>query len=432
MAHDKLCIAINAQLQPNSGAGGVESVLIGLISSLGKLDDGPEEYYIIAAWNHPDWLKPYMGRNQHIVTRPGPYRNTPLIKRFFSSLYSPLLSARKLSAAVIPSLNPGNWPEIPLSNGFYESLGCQVIHFPYQQYVLCSIPSVFNPHDLQHLHFPQFFTPQIIAWREAIYPKACHLAHTVVTGSSWVKQDIIEHYRVFPDKIQVIPWAPPTQAYQEPADEMLKNILSKYSLPEKFALYPAVTWEHKNHLRLIDGLAYLRDSENLVVHLVCTGDRHKRFWPRVKERLETLHMHDQVHFLDRIPSDDLRALYRLADFVIVPTLFEAASGPVFEAWEEGTPVACSNVTSLPEQVGNASLLFDPYSVTEITNAIRKMASDEALRSQLSENGKRRLKDFSWERTAKTYRAVYRKAARKELSEEDKWLLSWDWMKNPEK
>jgi glycosyltransferase involved in cell wall biosynthesis len=90
------------------------------------------------------------------------------------------------------------------------------------------------------------------------------------------------------------------------------------------------------------------------------------------------------------------------------------------------------VTSLPEQVGDAALLFDPLSVEAIAIAMKQMATDESLRASLVRKGRQRLLDFSWERTAKAYRAVYRSAAGRTLSEEDRFLLSWDWMRNPKR
>jgi glycosyltransferase involved in cell wall biosynthesis len=80
---------------------------------------------------------------------------------------------------------------------------------------------------------------------------------------------------------------------------------------------------------------------------------------------------------------------------------------------------------------DAGLLFDPTDTAAIANAIARMATDELLREQLRLRAYRRLKDFDWQRTAKTYRAVYRRAAGRHLADEDRRLLSWDWMKNPE-
>jgi glycosyltransferase involved in cell wall biosynthesis len=288
---------------------------------------------------------------------------------------------------------------------------------------------IYNPHDLQHVYYPQFFAPLDLAWREAVYPAGCRLAHTVAVASERVKQDIVQHYAVNPGKIQVIPWAPPTRAYPEPEANALDVVRRKYGLSEPFALYPAMTWPHKNHVRLLEALALLRDRDGLKVHLVCTGHQNN-FWPQIRKRLLTLRLGEQVKFLGMVPPEHLRVLYRLTQFVVIPTLFEAASGPLFEAWHDGAPVACSTVTSLPEQAGDGALLFDPFSVESIADAAARMATDSKLREDLRRRGMRRLQDFSWERTAKAYRAVYRRAAGIPLTEEDRWLLSWNWMQQP--
>jgi glycosyltransferase involved in cell wall biosynthesis len=133
-----------------------------------------------------------------------------------------------------------------------------------------------------------------------------------------------------------------------------------------------------------------------------------------------------VNFVGLIPREELSAFYRAAQFVFVPTLFEAASAPLFEAWQHGAPVACSSVTSLPEQAAGAALLFDPFDVKSIANALARMATGEGLRDELRRRGASRLEDFSLERTAKAYRAVYRRAAGVGLVEEDRHLLGWDW------
>jgi glycosyltransferase involved in cell wall biosynthesis len=429
-----LKIAIDAQLTPNSGSGGIESALTGLITALGQLDDGPEEYVIVGPWQEPDWLKPYLGPSQCVVRGPQPSAYKSGRWEPFKRALGPLRPLgrtiwRKLFS-VLPSSPHRRSPAVLVSDGFYESLGCDVIHFPSQSFAFCALPSLFNPHDLQHLHYPQFFTPLGIAWRETVYPTGCRLAHTVVVGSYWVKQDVVRHYRIDPDKVQVIPWAPPTQAYSAPSPSLVAAVQKKYQLKIPFAYYPAMTWKHKNHLGLLEALAYLRDREGLVVRLVCTGRRISSFWPQIEERVRKLNLIGQIQFLGVVPPEDLRAIYHLAQFIIVPTLFEAASGPVLEAWQEGVPVTCSNVTSLPEQTGDAALLFDPFSVEAIAAAVRRMATDGNLRAQLVRKGGRRLKDFSWERTAKAYRAVYRRAARRPLTDEDLWLLKWDWMRDP--
>jgi glycosyltransferase involved in cell wall biosynthesis len=305
-----------------------------------------------------------------------------------------------------------------------------MVHFPSTWFTVCALPSVYNPHDLQHLHFPQFFEPTGVAWRDTVYSAGCHFAKTVIVNSQWVKDDVIQQYGTSPAKVQIIPEAPPTHFTAEPSADDLNRLKDRYGLPQDFALYPGVTWPHKNHLRLLNALAYLRDRRGLVVPLVCTGSRHEKSWSQIETRLTQLGLTEQVRFLGFVPQEDLRGLYRLARCMVLPTLFEANSLPIFEAWLEGTPVACSDITALPEQLMDAGLLFDPLDPTAIGDAVARLFTDTRLCEDLRAKGRRRLQDFNWKRTAKAYRAVYRRTAGQRLSEEDRMLLEWDWMRNP--
>jgi glycosyltransferase involved in cell wall biosynthesis len=140
------------------------------------------------------------------------------------------------------------------------------------------------------------------------------------------------------------------------------------------------------------------------------------------KKISAVHLDAQVRFLGMVPAENLRALYRLAKFTILPTLFEGAGLPLVEAWAEGSPVMCSGVTSLGEIAADAALVFDPQSVDSIANAMATMLSDSQLRDRLARRGSERLKSFGWEDAAKAYRAVYRRAAGRALTSEDKSIL----------
>jgi len=421
-----LRVALPAQITPGV-SGGIAQFTMSLVRSLGKLNDGPEEYIVVVESREPlDWLKSFAGPNQRFLVRD---RSTDsLTRRLMKRAVKPLRPAA--TALLNHFIGWRMWPEVPISDGFYESLGCDVIHFPFENFVLCAIPTVTNIHDLQHLHYPQFFKAEGLAWREVSYPAACQASHTVVVGSQWAKDDLVRHYGVHPDKVQVVPEAPPTEFHAEPSPGDVAKVKQKYQLEQPFALYPAVTWPHKNHLRMLEVLAQLRDSRGLTVRLVCTGSPYPSFWPKIQARVNELKLGSQVQFLGFVPDLELRAIYRLSQFLVLPTLFEASSLPIYEAWSEGVPVASANVTALPDQAMGAALLFDPHSTASMAEAIVRMATDETLREELRQRGRRRLEDFDSERTAKAYRAVYRRAARAPLTEEDCELLSWDWMKHP--
>jgi len=423
-----LRIAINAQISPGGGAGGIETV-VRTLTALGQLD-GDEEYVFIGHWSDADWLKPLLNERQTLVCAPPPEGYKPLVsenfKRSLGSLLPLASKVKRIFIAPPAEINTSISRNIPVSNGFYENLGCDVIHFPYQDYVICKTPTVYNPHDLQHLHYPGFFSPEEVARRETIYPGACRAARAVVVASEFVKRDVMRNYEIEADKIQVVPWSPPESDLEKNAEKDAR-ILSKTDefSDEPFVLYPAMTWEHKNHIRLLEAVARLRDGGDLKINLICTGFKND-FFPQIERRLRELNLQEQVRFLGVVSRRKLSALYLRAQFVIVPTLFEAASAPLFEAWQHDVAVACSSVTSLPEQSAGAALLFNPFSIEEIADTLKKMSSEELLRAELRVKGKARLARFSLVRTLKAYRAVYRKTAGLKLNDEDCELLERDW------
>ena len=368
-------IVINAQLDPRR-AGGIAQVILGLAHSLGRLD-GPEEYVFVCSPESAVWLEPYLGINSRIEINMK--RGSP-----------PSRGVRE-------------------SDGFWESFSPSVIHFPYQSFTRTDIPTVFNPHDLQHVHLPQMFSSDERARREALYAQACRLSTAIGVTSEFVRNDIVEHYAIPPDKVRVIWWGSPSVMYEPPTDRKTASVLAKYRLPDRFAIYPAQTWPHKNHELLLEALHLLRTRNNVVVPLVCTGAKTEHY-PRLARQVARLELGDQVLFLGWIDEGELMALYRAAEMMIVPTLFEAVSFPVFEAFAERIPVGCSAVTSLPEQVGDAALLFDPNDAEALASIILRLHEDETFRRLMVRRGQERLKRFSWTTTAREYRELYREIA----------------------
>ncbi len=281
-------IGIDVRVEPG-WHGGVAPALGSLISALGSLTDGPEEYAIIVKPDQSvDWLRP-LGANQKFVFRQSMTPKPPRLQMAWQIVRHELRN--------IFSHHP-QWPEVNISDGYYESLGCDVLHFPTQHsFTVCAVPTVYNPHDLQHCHYPQFFTPKELAIRQTLYSTACHMSQTIIVNSQWVKSDVIQQYGVAASKVQVIPEAPPTQFKAEPSIEDLGRLKARHNLPDVFALYPSVTWPHKNHLRLFEALAYLRDQRGLVVPLVCTGSRLESSWPQIESKLTELGLTEQVRFL---------------------------------------------------------------------------------------------------------------------------------------
>ncbi len=367
-------VVINAQLDPQT-SGGIAQVLVGLAHGLAQLE-GHDEYVFVCSRSSGAWLRPFVGRNQVVE---------------------------------VDGLRGATADGVRESDGFWESFDPDVLHFPYQAYTRTGIPSVFNPHDLQHVHLPEFFTDRERDRRDRLYGEACRDAAAVATAGEWVRNDFIQHFDLPPEKVYVIQWGAPSDAYARPSDDVISETLKHFGLRQPFAIYPAQTWPHKNHKRLFEALSLAIDRHQVDLNLVCPGARTE-LAESLECDLEALGLQERVHLLGRVSESELMALYASARLMIVPTLFEAISFPVWEAFANNLPVACSNVTSLPEQVGDAALLFDPRDVEQITEMLATLATDQDLRAELTHRGKQRVRRFTWKRTAEEYSRIYRSVA----------------------
>lgn len=409
----RLRVAIDARVTPGA-AGGIAQAALSLVRALGQLETDETEYLVVVQDQRGvDFIEPAIGPSQRLVLR-GPEAVSFLTR-------ATRRASRQLGRGSAAASG------LPASDGFYEGLGVDVVHFPHQAFLPTALPSVYNPHDLQHLHYPQFFSEESLAWREAVYEPACRLATTVIVSSQWVKDDVVSNYGIEPGRVQIVPWGPPTSGYDRPSDDDCRAIVAGLGIVEPYVFYPAVPWPHKNHLALLEALVALRDDRGLVVRLACSGSLDADHWPVVRDAVDRLGLGSQVTFLGYVSDSELRALYVCAQAMVMATLFESDSFPIFEAWLDGVPVVCSDVTSLPDQVGDAGLVFPP-TAEGIAAALARIATEPALRQQLSARGRERLADYSWERTARAYRAVYRRAAGHPLTEREELLLAWDWMR----
>ncbi len=421
-------VVIVAELESGGRAGGIEQAVIGLAHGLTHLADGHDDYVFTTNASAGDWLQSYLGPKGRIVVRGGVDDKRSFGAKVSSRLHRSASATAQASLEVLRAcfratleLETHKPYKLQISDGFYEALAPDVLHFPYQQMVLSSIPTIFAPHDLQHLHYPEFFSQGEIGWREYYYRAWCRHATAVETSSHWTRADLIDKYSLAPSKVHAVLRGAPASLYSQD-DTSPDEVRERWKIPERFCLYPAQTWPHKNHIRLIEAIAMVRDRDGIPIHLVCTG-RKNDYWPRIAARIRDLDLEDRVQFLGFVPAADLRVLYRLARFVIYPTLFEGGGFPVLEALHEGSPLACSNVASLTEQAGVAALLFDPLSPGSITGALRRMSNDTQLRNTLRANGFAQVQRFTWDNCARHMRALYRTVAGQILSDEDRALLA---------
>jgi glycosyltransferase involved in cell wall biosynthesis len=178
-------------------------------------------------------------------------------------------------------------------------------------------------------------------------------------------------------------------------------------LDSPFILYAGNIKPHKNVDRLIEAFALMRKNGHDGVKLLIIGDDLSKY-PGLRRLVHRHHLRQHVRFLGFVPDSTLSALYRLAKVFVFPTLYEGFGFPPLEAMASGTAVVTSNVSSLPEVVGDAAVLIDPLDPAAIAAAMSQVLSDDVLRADLVRRGHLRVPAFSWARAAEATRAVYRK------------------------
>jgi len=398
---------VDARIPPGEW-GGVEQVIMGLASGMATLARS-SDWLFVCKRGESAWLTPHapLGSVVEAVETSGRQlgiRQALAGNRIVRAAYESALATR---------LRP---PTSTRASAVVDSLSPAVGVLPYQIAPECRAPYVYFPYDLQHHHFPQLFSTRERARREVIYRTRCERASLVVTMTQWAKRDIVRAFGLPPSRVAVVPGASAIELSSGRGLQPQIDQATWLSLPEKYLIYPAQTWPHKNHMRLLEAIALVR-SEGLIVPLICTG-RTTEYFASLVRRMRELGIQDQVTFTGFVSSRELHALLTRATALIFPTLFEGWGMPLFDGFAAGVPVACAAVTSLPEHAGDAALLFDPYNVAEMAQAIRRLWCDADLRAQLAARGRVRSADFTWSTSAAILDSLCRYVAGDAVEAED--------------
>ena len=285
--------------------------------------------------------------------------------------------------------------------------GADLFHAPH--YVLPPLTpcrSVVTIHDCIHLRFPQYLSNRLAyAYARSALWIATHRSSRVLTVSEASKRDILRYYRVPPPKIDVIYNAIDERFGAVPDEEEVERVRERYQLNDPFVLYAGNIKPHKNLERLIEAFHTIRRGELEHVKLLIIGDEISKY-ATLRRAVHKYKLHKHVRFFGFVPDQTLAILYRLAGVFVFPSLYEGFGLPPLEAMASGTPVITSNVSSLPEVVGDAAILIDPYQPDAIADAMRRVLTDTALREDLRRRGLERVREFSWDRSVRRVREIY--------------------------
>jgi len=272
---------------------------------------------------------------------------------------------------------------------------------------LSSIRTVFTLHDLIFLFHPETHKPLNRWFLTLMMPRFLRAADAIIAVSECTKRDAIRFYGIPEENITVI-YEGVNPRFRPVGPEAMAAVRARYDLPEHFILYVGTIEPRKNLTVLLEAFSNLQ-SAICNLHLVFVGKKgwlYEGFFRRLRE----LGLEDRVIFTGYVPDEDLPAIYSAAELFVFPSLYEGFGLPVLEAMACGTPVVCSNTSSLPEVAGDAALLVDPTDVCALAGAMERALRDETLRATLRVRGIERARRFTWARAAQETMQVYENVA----------------------
>mgnify|MGYP001578847034 CR=1 FL=1 len=291
-----------------------------------------------------------------------------------------------------------------------------LMHFPHFNAPLLYFGKfVVTIHDLILRYFPPRrggFFRKIIYWfknlaYETVIRRALEHTDKIITVSQYVKADILNNFKIKAGKIEVILEGAP----EESSKSQIPNLnFEKHGIIKPYIFYVGNAYPHKNLENLIRAFEILIKEYNLDLQLVLAGE-DDYFWRQLKKQsntsiLRSIEVFERVVFAGFLADEELEEFYRRAALYVFPSLCEGFGLPPLEAMSFGAPVASSNLTALPEILGQAAIYFDPANPKDMTEKIYSILSDDYLRKNLVEKGFEQIKKYSWEKMARETKKIY--------------------------
>lgn len=266
--------------------------------------------------------------------------------------------------------------------------------------------SIITIHDLAYRKYPQFFESNVLKW-DKIISLNVHKADAIIVPSQQTKIDVISIFKVPEDKVYVLylPVNEKFYSYQDIA--LMEKIREKYKLYFPFILFVGTIEPRKNIEVLVEAFEKFHNSQKSDLDLVLVGKFGWLYKPII-ERINKSPIKNRIHLLNYVPLDDLVRIYKLAEFLVYPSIYEGYGVPVLEAMASGTAVITSNSSSLVEIAGDSAIFFDPSNSEQLKDQIIMLSKDSTLRKFLIDKGLERIKIFDRKKAAENVLALYKK------------------------
>jgi glycosyltransferase involved in cell wall biosynthesis len=381
---------------PGGANGGAKIFVLELLRRLAELAPQTEFVLLTQAASHEE-LAGMDCRNMRRVMAVGPAL-TQTVKPRLINLASRILRhlpnrVRGVAARIGYRLNTALKRQG--SSALLHKLNADLLFCPFTAptYFEPGIPTVCTIYDLQYKTYPEFFAAEDVAHRDRTFTEACRRSSVMAAISDYSRDSAISHGNLDSTSIRTIHLRMAQRIV--PAAEHDKSVLTRLGVTaQRYLIYPANFWKHKNHEMLLTAFGMACASGLPAdVKLICTGAPGERqTW--LASATRSMNLGERIIFPGYLPNEELAALMANCSGVIFPSLYEGFGLPVIEAMAAGVPVACSNTTSLPEVAAGAAILFDPRVPTQISEAMIRLVEDKSLQLTLVEAGSRRAAEFA--------------------------------------
>lgn len=390
---------------PGGDNGGAKLFVLELLTQLARI--APQTHFILltqmASHEELACLDQHNVSRRMVLGHPGRHQIATRLHAWAGRLLT-LLPTRWHGHLLTLGIRAYRYVQRTRTSALPNSLGADLLFCPFTAptYADPHIPTVCTIYDLQYQVYPGFFAPEDVAQRAHAFTQASRRATALAAISDFSRQEAIQHGNINPARIRTIH---PRMAQRiKKGTKAPSPTIGRLGLVAgRYLLYPANFWKHKNHEMLLTAFGIAcRNGLAADIKLVCTGAPSER-QSYLAAATTIMNLGGRVIFPGFLPVEELADVMGKASGLIFPSLYEGFGLPVIEAMAAGIPVACGNLTSLPEVAADAAFLFDPRRPLHIANAMITLVENVARRERLIEAGINRAAEYAdSERMAREY------------------------------
>jgi glycosyltransferase involved in cell wall biosynthesis len=268
-------------------------------------------------------------------------------------------------------------------------------HYPYPD-----LPTVYSIHDIQQVHYPEFFTSEELRERELAFGNCVEHAAAIQASSRYMRDDFCEHFaKLNETNVEVIPEGVDVDLFAQRRPD--GDVESRYPLPPAFLFTPAQLWPHKNHLTILRALKRLKDR-GVVLPWVLTGAEYTAA-PQIFDFVAENGLEDQVSYLGVVPYEDIVELHQKARLLVTASIYESSSIPILEAAAAGTPIVAGRIPPHEEFAEHLELrLFSPADDEELAGVLEDAWTDEETNEAQVAANRVGVRHYSWDNAARMY------------------------------